>query len=123
MNTTHYKKMTDSELVDKFEQLCLDQYVALEREEISVYNRRYKIIKAIENELKARDGDRRHLLKKFFGHGNLQLRLTAAHATLAVNYMEARRELELVASSKWNPQAGAAGMALDSLDRGIYRPT
>lgn len=117
------QKMTDIELVDEFERLCLAQYVALEREDVPAFSRRYKVIQAITDELKSRTGDRRRLLKKFFGQGNFQVRLTAARATLAIDYEEARRELELIAESKWNPQAGDAGMSLWNLDRGVYRPT
>lgn len=123
MNAKRFQRMSDIELVDEFEQLCLAQYVALDREEFAVYGRRYKIIQALTDELKSRGGDHRRLLKKFFGQGNFQVRLTAAHAVLAVDYEEARREMELIAESKWQPQAGDAGMSLWNLDRGVYRPT
>jgi hypothetical protein len=123
MNVRRFRGMTDIELVDEFEQLCLAQDAALDREEFAAYGRRYKVIQALMDELKARSGDRRRLLKKFFGQGNFQVRLTAAHAVLALDYEEARREMELIAESQWQPQAGYAGMSLWNLDRGVYRPT
>ena len=58
-----------------------------------------------------------------FGHPNMQVRLTAARANLAVDYIAARRELEAIVDEQWFPQAGDAGMTLEHLDSGVYRPT
>lgn len=115
--------LSNAEIVNLFERLCIEQYVALERDEISAFNRRHDRIQAIQDELKSRPGDQRRGLMQLFGHSNMQVRLTAAHATLAVDYLAARRELQAVADSKWYPQAGDAGMALDGLDTGFYKPS
>lgn len=123
MTTAQYTKMSVPELVREFDQLCIAQYHSLEREEISQYNRRYRRVENIKNELKSRDGDQRRALQVFFGQGNLQTRYMAAHANLAVDYDKARRELEIIAATKWYPQAADAGMTLENLDSGFYRPT
>jgi Domain of unknown function (DUF2019) len=35
----------------------------------------------------------------------------------------ARRMLEIIAESREYPQAGEAGMSIDNLERGIFKPT
>ena len=116
-------KLSAAELTALFEKLCIAQYDALERDEIAAFNRRYDKIQAVQDELKSRPGDQRRVLMKLFGHSNMQVRLTAAHATLTIDYLAARRELQTIADSKWYPQAADASMALDSLDSGFYKPT
>jgi hypothetical protein len=53
----------------------------------------------------------------------MQVQLQAAKLTLAVESDEARRKIEAIASSRWLPQSGDAGMCLLNLDRGIFKPT
>ncbi|MGO4172177.1 DUF2019 domain-containing protein [Bosea sp. TAF32] len=123
MTPSKLKLLTLEELNRLFEQLCIKQYIALDRNEIASYNRRYDQIRAIEDELRSRPGDQRRILMRLFGHPNMQVRLTAARANLAVDYMAARRELEAIVEEQWFPQAGDAGMTLDNLDSGFYRPS
>ena len=123
MTQTQYAGMTAAELVREFETLCIAQYRSLEREEITQFNKRYKNIQAIHDELKSRTGDQRRALQSLFGKGNLQARYMAAHSNLAIDYDKARKELEAIAATNWHPQAAQAGMTLWNLDRGVYRPT
>ncbi|RYE33771.1 MAG: DUF2019 domain-containing protein [Hyphomicrobiales bacterium] len=122
MTPSKLKLLTAEELKRFFEQLCIQQYDALEGNAIASYNRRYDKILAIQNELKSRPGDQRRILMSLFGHPNMQVRLTAAHANLAVDYIAARRELQAIVDEQWFPQSGDAGMTLDNLDSGFYRP-
>ncbi len=110
--------LSNAEILNLFERLCIEQYVALERDEIAAFNRRYDRIQAIQDELKSRPGDQRRGLMQLFGHPNMQVRLTAARANLAVDYAAARRELEAIVEEQWFPQAGDAGMTLYFLDTG-----
>lgn len=123
MTLRNLDSLTSTELRDQFERLCVAQYDALESNEIASFNRRYDKILAIEMELKSRPGDQRRILMSLFGHPNMQVRLTAARANLAVDYIAARRELEAIVEEQWFPQAGDAGMTLWNIDRGFYRPT
>lgn len=75
---------------------------------------------ALEKELKSRG--QRHLLMRFYDHPNMQVRLNAAKATLVVAPDEARHQLEAIRSSKLNPQAADAGMAIRTLERGAFKP-
>jgi hypothetical protein len=78
---------------------------------------------AIEEELKVRPGDQRRALIPLYNHPNVQVRLKSAIATLALAPDAARRQIQDIADSRDYPQAGDAGMTLDCLDRGIFRPT
>jgi hypothetical protein len=122
MTPSKLKLLSAEELKRLFEQLCIQQYDVLERNAIASYNKRFDRILAIQNELAARPGDQRRLLMSLFGHPNMQVRLTTAHANLAVDYIAARRELQAIVDSQWFPQAGDAGMTLANLDSGFYRP-
>jgi hypothetical protein len=78
---------------------------------------------AVCQELQSREGDGRRALIPLYAHPNIQVRLAAAKRTLAFNYDDARRVIEEIANSGKYPIAGGAGMTLDSLDRGIFKPT
>ncbi len=111
-----------AEIVALFEKLCIQQYDAMEREEQTRVNRLVWLIYDLENELKSRPGDQRYVLKQLFGHSNMQVRLSAARANLAVDYASARRELQAIVDSQWFPQAGDAGITLENIDTGFYTP-
>jgi hypothetical protein len=115
--------LQNDEIVSAFEKLCIEQYDAMEREEQGRVNRLFWQIYGLEVELKSRPGDQRRVLMQLFGHPNMQVRLTAARANLAVDYIAARRELEEIVNSQWQPQAMDAGITLENLDTGFYRPT
>lgn len=115
--------LTTEELVDRFATIGIEQDQALLRNEIAKFNRLYDKKEAIDIELRRRPGDQRRALLALFDHPNMQTRLNAAKATLAVEPVAARNMLRAIADSKWYPQAGDAGMCLVNLDRGIFVPT
>lgn len=122
MSPADLASLSTDALLRRFEALCIQQYDALDRNEIAAFNRRYDKIQAIEDELQSRPGDQRRVLMQLFGHPNMQVRLTAARANLAVDYAAARRELEAIVEEQWFPQAGDAGMTLHHIDTGFYKP-
>ncbi|AZO78800.1 MULTISPECIES: DUF2019 domain-containing protein [unclassified Bosea (in: a-proteobacteria)] len=117
------RTLSNGQIVNLFEQLCIEQYNAMEREEQARVNRLVWRIHDLEMELKSRPGDQRYELMRLFGHPNMQVRLSAAEANLAVDYASARREIQAIKDSKWYPQAGHAGMTLYFLDSGESKPT
>lgn len=117
------RTLSSGEIIRRFEQLCIEQYDAMERDELARVNRLVWRVHALEMELKSRPGDQRRLLMRLFGHPNMQVRLSAARANLAVDYPAARREMQGIVDSKWYPQAGDAGISLENIDSGFYRPT
>jgi hypothetical protein len=116
-------KMPTAGLVELFAQIGVAQDEADLGGEIAKYNRLFRRMEDITNELKSREGDERSALLRLFSHPNMQVRLQAAKKTLAVSPVEARKQLEAIAASKWFPQAGDAGMSLWNLDRGVFKPT
>jgi hypothetical protein len=123
MTQTSLGSMSDDQLVDRFGAICVEQDQALLHSEIARFNRLYSKMAAIRDELKQRQGDRRRALVKLYDHPNAQVRLQAARATLAVAPKEARSVIETLANSRKYPQAGDAGMTLENLDSGFFKPT
>ena len=111
-----------SELVDRFAIVCIDQNKALLEGEIAKFNCLFDQMVAVENELKLRSGDQRRALLTLFEHTDLQVRLQAAKATLAVVPQAARNMLERIKEWRLQPQAGDAGITLMNLDRGVFVP-
>ncbi|QLH70976.1 DUF2019 domain-containing protein [Rhodopseudomonas palustris] len=115
-------EMATPELVALFAKIVVGQDEALLGNQIARFNRLFGAMTEIADELKSRDGDQRTALLSLFEYPNMQVRLQAAKLTLAVAPMEARQQLEAIASSKWFPQAGDAGMCLSFLDDGTFKP-
>lgn len=123
MRKQELKLLSNAEIVKLFEQLCIEQYAAMERNEHARTNRLILRTWALATELKSRPGDQRRALMALFGHPNMQVRLTAARANLAVDYIASRCELQAIVDAQWFPQSGDAGMTLHHLDSGFYRPS
>ena len=115
-------EMTVEQLVERFAAIATDQDEAMRKDDNAKFTRLFWQMEAVEGELKARLGDQRRALLRLYDHPNTQVRLTAAKATLAVAPESARRLLQTIADSKDVPQAGDAGMSLDNLERGIFKP-
>jgi hypothetical protein len=119
----NFKDMSVDQLVERFTSITLDQDKALRTSNHARYNRLFDEMEAVKQELRARHGDQRRALLRLYDHPNAQVRLKAVKATLAVAPDLARRMLEAIAESREYPQAGDAGMTIDALDRGIFKPT
>ncbi|ARQ00940.1 DUF2019 domain-containing protein [Pseudorhodoplanes sinuspersici] len=122
MKRVKLRNLSVEQLVQLFADLSVQQDMAMMAMLQGDINKLYWKIEAVEDELKARPGDQRSALLPLYNHKNMQVRLKAAHATLALQPQTARAQLEAIAASGWQPQAGDAGMSLLSLDRGIYKP-
>jgi len=122
-NNANLMALTANALVDRFAEICLAQDEALLYSNIAKFNRLYEKMAAIRDELKSRPGDQRTTLTALLSHENAQVRLQAARATLAVAPEAALNVIKAIASGRKFPQAGDAGMTLDNLERGIFKPT
>jgi len=112
--------LTVDEVVARFAEIGVAQDKA--EDDNAEYARLFHLMDALKEELERRPGDQRRSLRILYDHPNMQVRLMAAKATLAVAPQDARRLLEAIASSRWYPQAGDAGMCLWNLDRGVFVP-
>lgn len=115
--------MSNEALVHRFVEICIEQDKAELEDKISKFNKLFKQQLEIEGELKNRGTEARLKLLSLYEHPNMQVKLQAAKATLAVAPKEARQLIEAIANSPWMPQAGDAGMCLWALDEGISKPT
>jgi hypothetical protein len=122
MKAADLDKLSVAELVDRFTAIGIQQYKAHLVNDTATYNPLFWQMVAIEKELKSRPGDQRRALLPLFEYPNMEVRLKAAKATLAIAPKEARQMLESIAGSRWYPQAGDAGMCLENLDRGVFVP-
>lgn len=116
MKRANLKEMSSADLVARFAQITAAQDRALLGGKHSTFNRLFQQMMDVSNELKARDGDHRRLLLKLYEYPNMQVRLQAARLSREVAPLEARRQIEAIAESRWMPQAGDAGMSLAIMD-------
>ena len=115
--------MAVPQLVELFTRHALEQFQAELYGDTAKYNRLYRRIIAIEQELKDREGDKRTALAALFSHRNPQVRLMAAESTLFVAPEAARQTLQEIWDRKEFPQAAYAMGTLRALERGDRKPT
>ena len=112
-----------AELVQGFLSTAFAQYDAERRSEIAKYNRLYRYINEIRDELKRREGDQRRALLPFLDHPNAQVRLMVANSLLTIVPDRAKKALEVVRDSRIVPQSVNAGFMLDRIEDGSFVPT
>lgn len=122
MKQAKLENMTIDQLVDRFVEIGVAQDQAELMGEIGKFNRLYRQMDATEKELRRRGRNARLALLRLYDHPNMQVRLNAAKRTLGVAPDAARRVLQAISDSKWQPQAMDAGMSLWNLDRGVFKP-
>jgi siderophore synthetase component len=115
--------MTVAGLVERFVAIGLEQDKAELFGDTHRFNPLYREMAAVEDELKARSGDQRRALVALHIHPNMQVRWKAAEATLAIALEESRKTLREIRASRHHPQAADAGMTLNALDEGRYKPS
>ena len=123
MKKANLQDLSVEALIERYAAVGVAQYEAELDDNTRKFNRLYDDVKAVEAELKSRPGDQRTALLTLYDHANMQVRLNAAHATLAVAPEAARGLLVAIRDSRWMPQALDAGMSLWNLEKGVYRPT
>ena len=122
MTNVNVKKMTTSELVERFVTIAINQDKAIFEEDNAEFRKLYVQMEAVRNELKIRPGDRRKALIPLLDHPNLQVRLKAAITTLTVAPEPSRQVLQTIANSHRLPQAADAGLILRGLNDGSFMP-
>jgi hypothetical protein len=123
MKCDNLRDMTVEQLLKRFTAITLDQDRAVRTNDNAKYSLLFRQMRAIEEVLRGRAGDQRRVLLQLYDYANVQVRLAAAKATLAVAPEDARQMLQRIADSREFPQAGDAGMCLDCLDSGIFKPS
>ncbi len=116
------ESMSVEELVHRFVEISVAQGRATDMHDTAKFNRLFDEKALVVEKHRSRPGDQRTALMPLHNHANLQVRLNAAKATLAVAPVESRRALEAIEATGWLPQSGDAGMSLWALDEGIFKP-
>jgi uncharacterized protein YdcH (DUF465 family) len=118
--------MTIDQLVEQFAKIGIAQdkalWDSLGTDNYSRFSRLFAEMNDVDNELRSRGRNARLALTQLYTHKNTQVRLKAAKRTLGVAPVEARKIIEEISKSNLFPQAGEAGMTLDSLEQGIFKP-
>jgi len=122
MKRERLEDLTVAQLVERYVEAGIDEDKAELHDDLPKRNRLCSQMFAIADELKSRTGDQRRALLALYTHPNMEVRLMAAKATLAVAPQEARQLIEWIAASSCRPQCGDAGMCLWALDEGIFKP-
>jgi hypothetical protein len=123
MKRSSLSDLSIENLVQQFAEIGVAQYKALDADDMPKYNRLFRKLMDIEGELKSRPGDQRTAVVALYGYPNMQVRLNAAKATLAVAPESARQVVETIAASTWAPQCYDARMCLWMIDEGKLIPT
>lgn len=122
MKPKNLDEMTVDELIERFAEIGVAQYKALDDDDYAKFNRLYRQMDEVDRELRARGPEARLALLKLYTYPNMQVRLKAATRTLGVALGPARQVLQAIRDSKWPPQYLDAGMLLMSLDDGTFVP-
>jgi hypothetical protein len=118
-----FKSLTVEQLVSAFEEAGVEQSQAELYNKFSRYNRLFRRMVAIQEELKNRDGDQRIALVPLLEHPNPQVRYMAAEYTLLVAPVASRKALKDLSDKNIYPQAADARGTLWSLEAGRRKPT
>jgi hypothetical protein len=111
------------ELVERFNAIALAQYDANWLLQTARYNRLFKKMTEVENELKSREGDQRRALMPLLRSSNVQVRMMAAFALLAIAPELAVKALESVRDVHEMPQSAEASSMLGAVREGTYIPS
>lgn len=122
MKRAGLEDLTVAQLVERYVEAGIAEDKAEMHDDLPKRNRLCLQMFAIADELKNRPGDQRRALLALYNHPNMEVRLMAAKATLAIAPVEARKVIESIAASSWFPYAGDAGMCLEMLDQGVFVP-
>jgi Domain of unknown function (DUF2019) len=114
--------LTAKELLERFITLGVEQDKAENDDDMPSVKRLFWLIDEVVTELKSRPDDQRSVLTSLYDYPNMNVRLKAAKATLAVAPQAARQVIESIAASTWAPQCYDARMCLSMLDEGVFKP-
>ena len=112
------ESMSNSELVELFKDLSVQESEAVATLQGKRLNRLIRQRWAVKKVLRHRTGDARRELFVLYDHDNPQVQLNVAESTYALNPSRARSVMEQIASSRFLPWSAHAGISLMMLDDG-----
>lgn len=117
MSNNVYSSLSIDELLTIYEKSCLIQYETDITDDIDLYNREFRTLVNIKDELQSRGNSARRELLRLFGNSNKQVRLMAAKQVYPVAREEATNCLQDLAGEPFSdPQVFDARMTLRRLE-------
>jgi len=133
MTKLDHSEMTNEQLANAFVEISLREADAIGRGSVRGMRELFDQLRALKEALRARGPEARKVLlpllsyspasRSVFDDQAAQVRLNAARELLAVVPEPARATLEDLAMRGPSAQSGRAGMCLQLLDDGIFKPT
>jgi hypothetical protein len=111
--------MTANQLIQRFVEIALAEYQALELGDTAKHNRLFDRMTEVMAEYLVRPVEQRRALMALYLHPNVQVRYEAAYLTKDIATEEARRVLEIISDENEYPQAANARGLIRSLDEGM----
>ena len=122
MSITNLSRLNNSDLVERFRALAIEKSKVLLDSNTAAANRIYDRMEEIDQELRRRGSDARKALLVLLDDRDRRVRFEAAQKSLAVAPQKALETIKQIAASHFMPLAGEAGMALEFLADGIFKP-
>ncbi|HXP74412.1 MAG TPA: DUF2019 domain-containing protein [Stellaceae bacterium] len=123
MTGSELANLTDADLAKQFREYALEQQTALMDSNTNEYTRLYQKIERIDSELRARGLGARRSLLTLLQDENMRVRYEAACRCLGFAREPAVKALNEIVASHTMPEEGWAGMALENLASGRFKPT
>ena len=133
MTNRQYSEMSDEQLAQAFVEISIKQADSIGLRRARTTNKLFEELRSVAETLRARGLAARTVLVPLLRYSDArssfakelkaQVRLNAAKELLAVVPDEARATLEELVEHGPSFQSGSAGMCLQLLDDGIFKPT
>lgn len=118
MIQNNLNSLTVDQLVKKFTEIGIAQDKAEDADNVSLFNRLYREMDAVDQEIRKRGAEARLALLQLCEHPNLQVKLQAAKFAYGASPEIAQKCLQVICDSKIPPQYLDAGMSLQSIADG-----
>jgi len=122
MSTIDLRAMSDQQLVERFREHALGQESALWDSNTAKFNRLFDRMLAVESELRRRGPEARKAVLVLLDDPSPWVRYKAAHECLAIARERAMMVLHEIVASHLMPVAAHAGMTLENLKSGQFKP-
>jgi len=122
MSRIDLRQLTNEVLAERFRALALEKSEALLESNIRAANRIFDKMHAIDQELRVRGIDARKVLIPLLDDPDMRVQYEAALKSLAVAPQRALATIQAIAKRHLMPVSGEAGMALQALEDGIFKP-
>ncbi len=122
MSLDHLDELPTEKIIQEFVNVARRRGSAVLNSETRTANRMFDRMRAIDQVLRRRGHDARMALLPLLKDEDRSVRYYAAKYMLGVTPATARQVIEAIAAINFDALSGDAGMCLDALDDGIFRP-